>query len=91
MEIGEKGRKLIVYCNNKPIGECNLENSVELETEKETLPFNKNEYEYYLNRKGVFWFRNIYGRIRFEPNNEDAKTIKEIKYSTILTINYSYG
>jgi hypothetical protein len=49
----------------------------------------KDSYEYYMNRKGRYYFRGVYGRLSFDAHDDEAKEIKKLKYGTRLTIKHS--
>jgi hypothetical protein len=81
------GGSLSVMVNGESVGEIDLNNSVELE--KETIPFNRNEYQYYMNRKGRYFFRNIWRKLSFDMNDDGGlEYFKKLKYGDLLTVNY---
>ena len=83
------GGSLSVMVNGESVGEIDLNNSVELE--KETIPFNRKEYQYYMNRKGRYFFRNAWEKLSFMINITDIGALeyfKKLKYGDLLTVNY---
>jgi hypothetical protein len=72
--------------NGKTFKTVGYTTSVDLTWEKDV--HDKDSYEYYMNRKGRYYFRGFYGRLSFEARGDEAKEIKKLKYGTRLTIKY---